>query len=71
MSDSNNHHPLHQVQKYQDSCIGCYMYEHALECRYLVKFFAEICPCQNCLVKIMCEVSCSDFDANILNDIYE
>jgi hypothetical protein len=53
--------PIRQVQRFLDSCKGCYMYEHAVECKYVDKFLAELCPCKECLVKIMCEESCEKF----------
>ena len=61
MSDPNEYHIPRKVQKFLDSCRGCYMYEHAVECKYVDKFLAELCPCKECLVKIMCEESCEKF----------
>lgn len=54
--------PIRKVQKFLDSCKGCFMYEHAIECKYVDKFLAELCPCKECLVKIMCELSCKCFN---------
>lgn len=51
-----------KVQRFLNSCKGCFMYEHAIECKYVDKFLAELCPCRECLVKIMCEMSCKDFN---------
>jgi hypothetical protein len=58
----DKHYIPRKVQKFLDSCRGCYMYEHSVECKYIDKFLGELCPCQRCLVKIMCEVSCKDFN---------
>lgn len=54
--------PTRTVQRFLDSCNGCYMYEHAIECKYLDKSIGEVCPCQICLVKVMCETTCRDFE---------
>jgi hypothetical protein len=59
---SENLPNIKSVQRYLETCEGCYMFEHAMECRYLDKFLAEVCPCQICLVKCMCESSCKEFD---------
>jgi hypothetical protein len=58
----DKHYIPRKVQRFQDSCKGCFMYEHAIECKYVDKFLAELCPCRECLVKIMCEMSCEDFN---------
>jgi len=58
----NKYYIPRKVQRFLNSCRGCYMYEHAIECKYVDKFLAELCPCQQCLVKIMCEASCKHFN---------
>jgi len=50
------------------NCPSCRMYDNG-ECTIIQERVSSICPCKECIIKIMCEDPCKEFD-NISHIIY-
>ncbi len=48
-------------------CKGCTMYENDTHCIIIENKKDGKCPCKNCLVKVVCEYSCEEYDEYIEN----
>ncbi len=45
-----------------DSCKGCYIYENNIHgCSTSYSSNVTNCPCQNCIVKMICKMGCQDY----------
>jgi len=51
------------------NCPSCRMYDNG-ECIVIQEGVSSICPCKECIIKIMCEEPCKEFD-NMAQIIYD
>lgn len=42
----------------EDPCFGCYMYNL---CKWK-HLYSNMCPCINCIIKIICDEGCDDYE---------
>lgn len=53
---------LNHSHKHHIDCVGCDLYENALDCNYLDGDVCEQCPCLECVIKVICKEACEKFD---------
>ena len=44
-----------------NSCKGCLLYENNMYCGTRKSPNRINCPCQNCIIKVMCNTGCQDY----------
>ena len=47
------------------SCIGCVMFKDGRHCPLVDVEKYKGCPCRTCLIKVMCESSCEEYDVYV------
>ncbi len=59
------------MNRTNEICRGCwtrqYLHEHNLKCAFMTQGKERICPCIECLIKVICRIDCEERDRLMRN----
>jgi len=50
--------------EYEEGCEGCSVSRNGTYCSYLNHCVGYVCPCLECVIKVVCTDACKEFDKN-------